>query len=70
MQELRLVSTAQVCRMLSEGKLVGRRPYSERNGQSKSLWIVSRRSVEEWKRGIIARERAGTKPGLRKFVAG
>jgi len=69
MQELRLVSTAQVCRMLREGKLVGRRPYSERNIQSKSLWIISRRSVDEWKRGIIAREHAGKKPGLRKFVA-
>lgn len=68
MEELRLVSTAQVCRMLREGKLVGRRPYSERNGQSKSLWIISRRSVEEWKKGIVARETAGVKPGRRKFV--
>lgn len=68
MHELRLVSTAQVCRMLREGKLVGRRPYSERNNQSKSLWILSRRSVEEWKRSIVARETAGVKPGLRKFV--
>lgn len=69
MQELRLVSTAQVCRMLREGKIVGRRPYSERNNQSKSLWIISRRSVEEWKKGIVAREAAGVKPGRRKFVA-
>lgn len=69
MHELRLVSTAQVCRMLREGKLIGRRPYSERNDQSKSLWIISRRSVEEWKKNIIAREKAGLKPGLRKFVA-
>lgn len=68
MHELRLVSTAQVCRMLREGKLVGRRPYSERNNQSKSLWIISRRSVEEWKKNIVAREAAGVKPGLRKFV--
>jgi len=68
MEELRLVSTAQVCRMLREGKLIGRRPYSERNNQSKSLWIISRRSVEEWKKSIIAREAAGVKPGLRKFV--
>lgn len=68
MRELRLVSTAQICRMLEEGKLLGRRPYSARNEQTKSLWIVSRRSVEEWKKGIIARERAGVKPGIRKFV--
>lgn len=68
MAELRLVSTAQVCRMLREGKLVGRRPYSERNDQSKSLWIISRRSVEEWRKSIVAREAAGVKPGLRKFV--
>lgn len=68
MRELRLVSTAQVSRMLRDGKIAGRRPYSERNGQSKSLWIISRRSVEEWKRSIVAREAAGVKPGLRKFV--
>lgn len=69
MEELRLVSTAQICRMLREGKLIGRRPYSERNVQSKSLWIISRRSVEEWKKSIVAREAAGVKPGRRKFVA-
>lgn len=68
MTMLNLVSTAQVCKMLREGKIVGRRPWSGRNDQSKSFWIVSRRSVEEWRKGIIAREKAGTKPGRRKFV--
>jgi hypothetical protein len=33
------------------------------------LWIISRRSVEERKRRILAAETAGKKPGMRKFVA-
>lgn len=68
MRMLNLVSTAQISRMLSEGKIVGRRPWNPRNKQSKSFWIISRRSVEEWRKRIIAREHAGTKPGRRKFV--
>lgn len=67
---LNLTSPAQIGLLLRQGKLVGRSPWSQRNegARQKGLWIVSRRSVEERKKRIIADEVAGKKPGLRKWV--
>lgn len=63
--ELMGVNWTLVARMLREGKLVGRVAWTGRGGDNK-LWIVSRKSVRDNIRAVLAAEAAGTKPGLKR----
>lgn len=67
MEIMNLESTTQITRLLVKGELIGRHPWNPRSS-SEAIWIISRRSVEERKKRIIADEKAGRKPGIRKFV--
>lgn len=78
------ISTAQAAAILGvhvtwvnslvrDGKLKARVAFNERKGQGKSrVYIVSRRSCEENRAAVSAREKAGTKAGRtrRKPAAG
>jgi hypothetical protein len=67
-QILNLSSTSLITRLIRNGQIVGRKAWNPRYTAGEQ-WIISRRSVEERKRDIIARETAGVKTGVRKFVA-
>lgn len=68
MEIMNLESTTQITRLLVKGELIGRHPWNPRC-KAATVWIVSRRSVEERRKRIVAAEKAGIKPGIRKFVA-
>ena len=70
MEILRCNSTSLVTRMLNSGELIGRKAWNPRyKGKVGDLWIISRRSVEERKKKVVAWEASGKKPGIRKFIA-
>ena len=59
----------RIPRMVSEGKLIGRRLWSARGVPGRANWIISKRSAIELSKAISKQEAAGTKRGRRRQPA-
>lgn len=63
--ELMSVHPTLIYRMAREGAIVARRPWNPRKRAPRVL-IISKRSCEKNHRETLAREAAGTKPGIKR----
>jgi hypothetical protein len=53
-------------RLVTHGKIIGRRPWNPRGGKGPKIYIISRQSCQENIRQTRAKESAGTKPGRKR----